>query len=509
MPNRSGLDLQRRTVHISNIANVAYENCKILEQFGIPVELFCHDLTHVMSQPEWDDLDLQSDDFPDEYNFYNNTADFGSYRRPEWFYSGTLFDHLDEPQAFNEVPLRASFFRKMMRLLAKLTWWIIPIARRLPNPLLGMLKRTYYRIMAGVVNQSLVKEVGSPTHGGHNVEQLIIDRAEVSSSDLQLYAIHRNWMNRVSRNADVIFAYVLSPIYMLANHSKPFVAVEIGTMRDIPFDGTSTGKLLAEAYRQADYVLITNPDVHEQALKLGLERFEFCPHPIDEDRYRPLTGETRASMRRRLFSVDDETLILFAPARQNWDVKGNDRYFRAVRMCKDRQLRLKLVIPGWGQQVERSKAYCDELGISDLIEWIKPVSEGGLIKYFSSVDVVLDQFELGVFGLTTPKAMSCGAVVITSYSPGVNAWCFNDHPPLLGATTDEDIFSHLVRLYFNREELASLGKQSREWVLSEHSKERVKSVLMHAAAQACQHFAGRRIDVNFPADIRASLEEKA
>ena len=66
-----------KTVHTSNIANVAYENCKILEQFGFPVELYCHDMTHIMSQPEWDDLDLDSKDFPDENNFYSHKADFG------------------------------------------------------------------------------------------------------------------------------------------------------------------------------------------------------------------------------------------------------------------------------------------------------------------------------------------------------------------------------------------------------------------------------------------------
>ena len=36
-----------RTVHLSNIANVAYANCKILESRGIDVALYCHDMTHV------------------------------------------------------------------------------------------------------------------------------------------------------------------------------------------------------------------------------------------------------------------------------------------------------------------------------------------------------------------------------------------------------------------------------------------------------------------------------
>ena len=80
-----------RTVHLSNIANVAYANCKMLESRGISVEVYCHDMTHVMSQPEWNDLALNSADFPDENNFFNNTADLSKYSRPDWFHSGTLF----------------------------------------------------------------------------------------------------------------------------------------------------------------------------------------------------------------------------------------------------------------------------------------------------------------------------------------------------------------------------------------------------------------------------------
>ena len=80
-----------RTVHLSNIANVAYANCAILESRGIGVELYCHDMTHIMSQPEWNDLVLDLADFPDENDFFNNTADLSGYNRPNWFHSGTLF----------------------------------------------------------------------------------------------------------------------------------------------------------------------------------------------------------------------------------------------------------------------------------------------------------------------------------------------------------------------------------------------------------------------------------
>ena len=79
-----------RSLHVGNVANVAYGYAKILSKYGASVKLICHDVTHLMSQPEWDDLLLDPDDFPDENRFDLNTADFGGYQRPGWFLSETL-----------------------------------------------------------------------------------------------------------------------------------------------------------------------------------------------------------------------------------------------------------------------------------------------------------------------------------------------------------------------------------------------------------------------------------
>ena len=254
------------------------------------------------------------------------------------------------------------------------------------------------------------------------------------------------WARVATEHADVVYAYALSPIYMMLHHAKPTVAIELGTMREIPFEDTERGRLLAQSYREADYVLITNPDVRSRADELDLTDYAFCPHPVDENRYRPLTGGAGARCASGFSMKQSDAVVLFAPARQNWAMKGNDKYFRALADCLRKGMNVRLVVSGWGQEVERSKAYCKELGIDHAVQWIRPVSEGALIEYFGASDVVVDQFEYGVFGLITPKALSCGAAVITSYDPELNAWCFETPPPLLAASTSEDIAGHIEHL---------------------------------------------------------------
>ncbi|MGH1371016.1 MAG: glycosyltransferase [Cellvibrionaceae bacterium] len=592
-----------KTVHTSNIANVAYENCKILDQFKVEVQLYCHDMTHIMSQPEWDDLDLDSEDFPNENDFYSNSANLGSYKRPEWFHSGTLFSLLLESSNDNQsleaecgaseliaplgghmadandesahrddllqqdvlatIPIslkltqilkgtyytvvaylslfclntltillrpavrvlpqnlkettnscykyifeklhprtgilqtiqekkastesRSGFFTKTIdRGLFRL----IPLLRGFPLPVTSALKSAYYRshkVLFPGAYVSLTRGVSMVVKKSRKYG----DEWAIEEKDCENYILHSQWMNIAAKQADVIFTYVLSPIYTLLDHNKPYVAVEIGTMRDIPFEGSARGRLLAAAYREADYVLITNPDVKGRAEELGLKHYDFCPHPIDEARYTPFSGSQRTQMRRELFDVPDDTLVMFAPARQNWAVKGNDKYFRAIQQCVRKGMNVKLVIPGWGQEVDKSKSYCNELGISEYVQWVRPVSEGGLIKYFGSVDIVLDQYELGVFGLITPKALSCGAVVITSYDKLLNDWCFDEHPPLKAASSDQDIFENIAELYFDRSLLRRTAEESRQWVIKEHSKVRVKDTLLRAARIAEKNFAKR------------------
>lgn len=482
------------SLHICNLANVAYGFVKLLRADGDEAEVRCHDLKHLMSQPEWDDLELLADDFPDEYNFYDNTADFGQYCRPPWFLStGILPEHFVPPPTAQpasplEVPVRPtppsqptfttghgpSWYRSVWRRLP-------PGVRRALKPKLRQAQFAHSAWKADLPVASVMKAYHQMS--GERLDHLVdLSRAyepefHVTRDMLMSFVPHAWWAREHSREFDLVVAYVLSPIYAMLLGDRPYVTVEIGTMREIPFDGTDTGKLLALAYRLAPHALITNPDVREQADQLGLESYSFVPHPLDEEVYRRSSDDTfRADLLSRL----DVNHVLFAPARQNWDVKGNDRYLKAFARLRNEGRRIALVIPGWGQEVDRSKQLCRDLGVADAVEWIPPQSEAMLVKYYTAADIVLDQFVLGVFGLTTPKAMSCGAAVVTSYRPEAHVWAFPEHPPLVPASEEGEIYEALRRLVDDPEHLARVGEESRRWVEQYHSKAVIRSAIHDA-----------------------------
>ena len=281
----------------------------------------------------------------------------------------------------------------------------------------------------------------------------------------------RKWFQQWFKGYDLIQAYATEPIHaMLFATGQPYVAFEHGTMREIPFEDSTTGRLLTLAYRQAGRVLITNPDVITSAQRLGLTNFQFIPHPVDETKYRPRPTLLRDQLVNR-YQTD---LILFAPSRHNWALKGNDLLIRAfARLRKEVGRRAILILSDWGQEVDRSRALIGALELEPVVIWTPPLNKTKLIDYYNAADVVLDQFTLGVFGTVTPEAMACGKPVVLNFNRQVHEWCFPEMPPVLGARTEHEIFERLMELSEDPGYCAAIGLAAREWVVKHHGWELV------------------------------------
>lgn len=464
--------VQLKSLHICNIANVAYGYCKILNASGHEVRLLCHDINHLMSQPEWDDQDLDFNNFPDENNFFLSHQPV-ELTRPSWYQRVDIQHFLDvsRPGARKNYLLHVGEFgvKRLVRLLSKYA----------PISLKEALRPYFYKIFYSKEMLDLVKPGAVSKLGSEPVNDY--------EEDALKFAPHVEWLKRLTNDEEVIFAYVLSPIYTMFKHDRPVVAVEIGTMRDIPFEDTANGRMLTAAYRAVDHVIITNPDVKAQADEIGITSYSFCPHPVDEERYKPIQDSDYCKSTRD--SIPDTEWLGVAPARQNWEIKGNYKYIEALKQLREEHgKKVSLVIPAWGQDIQRSKSYAEQLGVDKYIKWIPPVAESTLIKMFGNFDFVLDQFELGVFGLITPKALACGGIVITSYEKEVHDWCFSEHPPLLPADSTESIVEKVL-LVVTSADKQTLREASRSWFIKHHSKEVVKECLLECAEKAKENFA--------------------
>jgi glycosyltransferase involved in cell wall biosynthesis len=235
-------------------------------------------------------------------------------------------------------------------------------------------------------------------------------------------------------------------------------------MREIPFEDTWRGRLLALAYKEAAKVIITNPDVIAAARRLELENFVFIPHPVDEEKYRPGPSELR-----RELEAQGHGLVLLSPSRHDWEIKGTDRMLRAFSqlVARDRPDAL-LVLLEWGGELARSNALIDELGIERNVRWFPPLPKLRLIDAYRAADVVLDQFLIGTFGAVAPEAMACGKPVVMAFDRAIHEWCFPELPPVVDARTPEQIYQALKGLGEDEDERERLGRRGREWVERHH-----------------------------------------
>lgn len=442
-----------------------------------------------MSQPEWQDLDIDPEIFTDEGDFYGSWETLAKtcpeYVRPSWYNDTCIYYPPPPPPSAVDVREQLSSRSRLRRFIRE-----IPCAR------------TFYRVTcriisrAGYLSKACFRAV-KKMFLGRRVESGIAKLCKFSKdcgpiwciepSELRPYLQNAFWLDQFVEKDDVIFGYVCSSIYGMLIHDHPVVAVEIGTIRDIPFDGTLEGKIAALMYRAADHVIITNPDNKLAADRLGLKSISFCPHPVDEDVYRPLDCEVDLGV------VDGgSALKIFAPARQNWKEKGNDKLYRAVSELLRRGVSVKLSVPEWGQDLSRSRELVEMLGISHAVQWLAPQSEKRLIHSYQDADVVVDQFIHGVFGLITPKALACGKPVVTSYRPELNRWCFPEDPPLLPASDEGQIVMQLEKIATDPKLRRAVGQASRQWVVDYHSKDAVFRALKEAEEFARASCAKRR-----------------
>lgn len=414
-----------RVLHVGNVANNGYLNAKFQRRAGIEADAIC-DETHILSLPEWEDADLHGvfEPSPDPQEL----AREGNWQRPPWILEPS------DPGARRRFPGQL-FLEGLARS------YVEPLVR----PSIAGRVRADYTPLEPVLGP--------------------LRPFDVSRGLMALQRFSLLWpdLPRLFSGYDVVEAYATHPILAYLAGGAPYVAFEHGTLRELPFEDSWRGRLLATAYRGAAKVVITNPDVIGSARRLGLEHTVFIPHPVDETKYTPGPSPFRAEL-----GVGEDDRLLVSPSSQTWRLKGNDALLRGYAELLRGGGAATLVLTDWGPDVDRSRALARELGVEDRLRWLAPLPKLRLIEAYRAADVVLDQFVLGTFGAIAPEAMACGCPVVMAFDPGVHEWCFPELPPVVPAREPSEIAAALRRLLDDDAERERVGTASRRWVEAHH-----------------------------------------
>ena len=468
----------RRVLHLGNILNNGYLNCKFLRRRGWPADSVTVDYRHVQAQPEWEEVAIIDPDL-DHFNPDWSTIDMGGYRRVEWFHDVALADLgslagliARRRLSGQDAPLEAAAAPAGDSLAA--------LGRRAVDRLglgsLGRAARTRVRVIderlsSQSIAQQLVTDFAAAYPDRPNPLTLadVVDVKERSLAHGPLFAQY-----------PLVQGYSLDPIHVLVNNPRqPFICFEHGTMREFPFEDSARGRLYALALKKSERIFITNADCNRSAERLGLSHYTFVPHPVDEQLYRPAPSPLGERLRRE-HGCDH---IFVAPARHHWKhcppglenswLKRNDILIRALgRFFASRPATRALVVFfEWGKEVDLSKQLIAECGFADRVRWEPIASKPVMRDYYNAADIVFDQFNdgIGTFGTVVPEALASGKPVILNYKQELHTWCFPALPPALNAATEDEIQNHVIELLSNAPYRRELGERGRDWFMRHHS----------------------------------------
>ena len=480
-----------RILHIGNIANNAYINARLLNKAGIDCDVICYNYYHIMGCPEWEDADFEGK-IKDQFSPDWHSVDLQGFTRPEWFAQGPL------KFCVNYLIAR----RKEQRSRARFWWKVLGISRYLLCSNLGttvrnlrFLVRFLKLFLFVIVPVKVVKKLlrmllallpqGAQTKK-YSFEERSQELAKIFAqefperkdictiADLEGYgSVMQSW-RELFACYDIVHAYATDGILPLLA-GVPYVAYEHGTIRHIPFQNSSQGRLCALTYRLAHAVCITNADNFIAAKKLKLRKFSFVPHPVNEEFLE--FDEKSQSLYTRLHETLKSDFIVFHPSRQHWEErrhpdweKGNDIFIRGfARFVSEVNPRGSAIFVEWGKSVNDSKRLLEELKIAERVLWIQPLPNRKMIRYICATDLLADQFYLGAFGSTMPKALVCSKPAMLSLDCKIHEWCFDEMPPAINARTQDEVFEGLRKLYTSKEWAQKLCVKGKEWYEKYHS----------------------------------------
>lgn len=513
-----------KILHIGNIANNAFMASKLLRERGIQSDVIVYDMYHINSCPEWEQADM-SGNYDNQFFPSWHKVNLRGYQRPKWIAQGPKYLCMRYLLAYRRnqkfktwfFGRALKFFRYLMGKPARrdrfLKFYNSPPGRRLrqrfnfdvvpPKPINSSERFSGEAAVKLPLHSERAwsKMVSNPLYSRGRTrpfvrqetnaegEEVFKKSKQPEYEDTIFFDTDGHYWEELFAEYDLVVGYSLDGIWPMASR-KPYMALEHGTLRNIPFIGDITGFLTRACYENADATLITNCDGNVHADRMALDNYYYVPHPTQEDHYDQF--EEAAQLRQVIEERRDANFIIFAPARQHWRPvrddswdKGNDRLIIGfAKFLKEDNPKGLLVMVDAGQTVKESKALIGELGITNNVLWIPPQPHRSFIRYMMASDLVCDQFNNGSFGGIPPKGMMCKKAVMTNIDKGMHDWCFPELPPFLFAEMPEEIYANIKKVYDDPAYKDQVAQAGYDWYYKYYSNE----VFFQSFQKAAQSF---------------------
>lgn len=475
-----------RVLHVCNIANYAWVNATLMRRAGVEAVVLDPDFYHFASAPEWIEAEIEGE-IGDHFHPRWQALRVRGFRRPEWFLNGPgMFVYPElAARAEGSRARRAAYaaFSRLYRRGLGAPAGRISLFRRLleaGDPASLLLKRAVRRGL-GLLGRRPRREAPAAAPAG---------APQVVGASWLPGGVSLETVQGALAPFDVVIGYGLGGAVPLALGLRRVVALELGTLRGLPFEDSLSGRICAWLYREAPEVFVTNLDCLEPARRLGIpeERITPIPHPFDVERAIGFAAAPPPSPLAHLAPY------FLCPARHHWKsgnaswLKGNDVLIRGAAEAMRRGAEFRLVMVEWGEEVALSRALIAEEGLAGRVHWIAPAPRMKLWAMMAGAAGVLDQFAASAFGGVGLEAMALGRPVISRIEGAELGPFFAAPPPIRHAATPAEVAEGILEVLGDPARGRALGAAGQHWMRTEHGEDRQLALQFAACERLVARF---------------------
>ena len=515
-----------RILHLDNVANNAYQTAKMLNNAGADCDVLCCFTFHAMACPEWDEAEYDGDLGDLNYPLWHRVNLHG-YRRPRWFAQGPVRESIFYLLArrSGNTPLAALRWRQLARKLQTIAEIKNSPAQK---PLVPRVKKSWLRDtldylgrvlgelftspglfvkrlrqklgLLGQADIAMLEQLNLALQQKRREAQLVssVDQAVMArlardartlfperdlafGDDITGYFVDLPYFKKLFACYDIVEAYGSAPVWPYLANIKNYVAYEHGTLRDYVFGTGTNARLCLLAYARAAAVYLTNVDNYQNAqyITANTGAAIVCGlHGIDMARVIQKMEAARTGSGSR-FGIPADVPVFYCPARHTWlaeegvFLKGEDKLIRAAARLAQEGVCFKLVLAGWGNDIDKTKAIIAGYPVlAGHVVWQPPLGKNEFYATLQDVEAVADQFYLHSYGGIAFEALCAGrSVLISSAVPNDVVLRFFGQPlPYCGCDDEDDIYSALHMVACQPEKARTLGESGRAWVIKWHSE---------------------------------------
>jgi glycosyltransferase involved in cell wall biosynthesis len=248
-----------------------------------------------------------------------------------------------------------------------------------------------------------------------------------------------------------------------------------GSLADQLYDKV-TIHLLKDAYRNAVAVgfnygekIYCAGGVHKLKKQLSLKNAKVIPFPAFYHTIKELNNSDITEQCEHKNIEDDRIIKILIPSRIDFQVKGHQKLIAALEKIDDLS-NFQFTVTGWGKDQDefieliKSKSLQNNIVVKNTM-----LSRPLLHELIKSHDLIIDQFNLGIYGSAALEAMSFQKPVMM-YVDSENSGHF-EPPPIINGSTEQDILTALKKIKNKELNLKKIGSECYGWVKKYHSND--------------------------------------